>query len=168
MLLPKSQDCICFAFSYERIFSTQAQNFDKKCYFSLWIWFPIHRAGTRSQDDFLQNARIWTEILQFPGKIRTVTMKIACVLTCSCKSRSCFFAAISKMNSVLKASVAKLIKINKCKCNSTRKFACSLGYFHRHLKSDDTECYSPFELHSSWLFFYDLMYNFNFSSCEQT
>ena len=72
------------------------------------------------------------------------------------------------MNSVLKAPVAKLIKINKRKCDSTRKFACSLGYFHRHLKSDDTECYSPFELHSSWLFFYDLMYNFNFSSCEQT
>ena len=107
-------------------------------------------------------------MLQFRGKIGTVTMKIACVLTCSFMSKSCFFAAISKMNSVLKAPVAKLIKINKCKCDSTRKFACSLGYFHRHLKSDDTERYSPFELHSSWLFFYDLMYHFNFSSCEQT
>ena len=95
-------------------------------------------------------------------------MKTACVLTCSCMSRSCFLAAISKMNSVLKSPVARLIKINKCKCDATRKFACSLGYFHRHLKSEDTERYSPFELHSSWLFFYDLMYNFNFSSCEQT
>ena len=101
-------------------------------------------------------------MLQFPGKLRTVTMKIACVLTCSCMSRSCFFATISKMNSVLKAPVAKLIKINKCKGDTTRKSARSLGYFHRHLKSDDTERHSPFELHSSWLFVYDLMYNLNF------
>ena len=95
-------------------------------------------------------------------------MKIAYVLTCSYMSISCFLATISKMNSVLKAQVAKLIKINKCKRDATRKSARSLGYFHRHLKSEDTERYSPFELHSSWLFFYDLMYKFNFSSCEQT
>ena len=101
-------------------------------------------------------------MLQFRGKIRNVTIKIACVLTCSCMPRSCLLAAISQMNSVLKAPAAKLIKINKCKCDSTRKFACSLGDFHRHLKSEDTERYSPLELHSSWLFFYDLMYNYNF------
>ena len=68
-----------------------------------------------------------------------------------------FFGHNKQMNSVLKAPVAKIIKINKCKCDATRKFARSLGYFHRHLKSEDTDRCSPFELHSSWLFFYDLM-----------
>ena len=67
-----------------------------------------------------------------------------------------------------KSPVAKLIKIYNCKCDVTRKSARGLGYFVWHLKSEDSSVVLLNHYHSSWLFFCDLMYNVNFSSCEQT